>query len=105
MSRLKISYLLFLAFVLNACSMFDPYVDRRREAGVRDQAHLYVGESKPEEPAICYNRWFTPYSEVKKMANEECQKHGTGTSAKPVKQTTFTCSVFIPNHFYFKCEK
>lgn len=105
MSRAKIAYLLFLVLFLNACSMFQPYVDRRREAGVRDQAHLYVGESKPEAPAICYNSWHTPYSEVKKLAIEECEKHGTGKDVKPVKQTSFTCSVLIPNHIYFKCIK
>lgn len=105
MSRLKISSLLFLMYAISACSLFNPYVDRRREAGVRDPAHLYIGASTPEEPAICYNAWATPYSEVKKMAEDECKKHGTGTSVKPIKQTSFTCSVLVPNHIYFKCEK
>ena len=72
MSRLKISSLLFLMYAISACSLFNPYVDRRREAGVRDPAHLYIGASTPEEPAICYNAWATPYSEVKKMA-EDCK--------------------------------
>lgn len=80
-------------------------MDRRRNAGEKDMAKLYVGESTPEEPAICYNILTTDYEEVKKMADEECIKHKTGTHAVPIKQTQFTCRLFLPTHIYFKCVK
>lgn len=104
MSRLKLANLCFLA-LLGGCSLLDPFVDRRREAGAKTPETLYIGASKPEMPAICYNRLVTPFAEVQKMANEECVRQETGTHAVPVKQTVFTCRVLIPNHYYFKCEK
>ena len=105
MSRVKILNLLILAGLLNSCTLLDPFVDRRRNAGERDMAKLYVGESTPEEPAICYNILTTDYEEVKKMADDECIKHKTGTHAVPIKQTQFTCRLFLPTHIYFKCVK
>lgn len=91
--------------MLVSCSQFRPFVDRRREAGVKNLANLYVGKSTPENPAVCYNSLYTPYSEVKKLADEVCINEKTGTHAVPVKQTYFTCRILVPNHFYFKCEK
>ena len=91
--------------MLCSCSQFRPFVDRRREAGVKDLTKLYVGKSTPQNPAICYNSLYTPYADVKKLADEVCIKEKTGTHATPVKQTIFTCSILVPNHFYFKCEK
>lgn len=96
---------MILILTLNACSWVDPFVDRRREAGAKDPSGYYVGESKPAEPAICYNNFHTPYKDVKKMADEECQKQKTGNFATPVKQTSFTCRLLTPNHYYFKCNK
>ncbi len=105
MSRLKFVFLLFLVSVVSACSLLDPFVDRRREAGASSKETLYVGQSKPLEPAICYNSLWTPYKDVKKMADEECEQHVAGTHAEPVRQSLFTCRVLIPNHYYFKCAK
>lgn len=92
-----------ISTTLSACSLFGPFVDRRREAGVSDISKLYVGESTPVNPAICYNSIVSSYEDVKKMADEECQKHGTGTHAEFVDKSVFTCRVLIPNHLYFKC--
>lgn len=103
LSRLNLINLLVLTAMLNACAMFDPFVDRRREAGAKDKETLYVGESKPEAPAICYNRLRSKFEDVQKMADNECIKQKTGTHAEPVKETIFTCRVLIPNHYYFKC--
>lgn len=105
MSRGNLLILVAAAVLLNACSVSAPFVDRRREAGVSVNDDLYIGASTPKNPAICYNALTTPYSEVLKLANEECRKHKTGTYAVPVRQTTFTCRLFIPNHFYFECAK
>ena len=97
--------LVLLCLVLNACSLVEPFVDRRREAGAKDEAHLYVGASKPNAPAICYNKIYTDYAEVKALADAECVKYGTGTHAVPVKETVLTCRLLVPNHYYFRCEK
>lgn len=94
-----------LACLVSSCSLFQPFVDRRRNAGEKDMSKLYVGRSKTDEPAICYNILTTSYAEVKKLADEECIKHKTGTYAVPVKQTQFTCRLLLPTHIYFKCEK
>ena len=105
MSRVKILNCLILAGMLCSCSLLDPFVDRRRNAGERDISKLYVGKSTPEQPAICYNSWTTDYATVKKLADEECLKHKTGTQAVPLKQTHFTCRLFLPTHIYFQCKK
>ncbi len=94
-----------LVSLLCSCSQFRPFVDRRREAGAKDAAHLYVGASTPQNPAVCYNSLYTPYADVKKLADEVCISEKTGTHATPVRQTYFTCRLLVPNHFYFKCEK
>lgn len=105
LSRLKLWNLWFLVLLVSGCSLYQPFVDRRREAGAKTPEKLYVGRSKPDKPAICYNSLFTPYEEVKKMADEECVKQGTGTRAEPVSQSIFTCRILTPNHLYFKCVK
>lgn len=105
MSRLKFANLLLLICLLGACSLFQPFVDRRREAGAPTPERLYVGKSTPENPAVCYNKLWTDYEEVKKLADDECVKQKTGTHAEPIEQTTFTCRLLIPNHLYFKCVK
>lgn len=105
LSRVKLLNLLTLVSLLSSCSLFEPFVDRCRNAGAANPAELYVGRSTPEKPAVCYNILTTNYTEVKKLADEECLKHKTGTHAVPVKQTQFTCRLFLPTHIYFKCEK
>ena len=105
LSRLKLANLLFLLILLGGCSVFQPFVDRRREAGAKTPETLYVGKSTPEAPAICYNSIWTPVEKVKKLADEECRKQETGSRAVPVKQTVFTCRVLLPNHYFFKCVK
>lgn len=85
--------------------MFQPFVDRRREAGAPSPDKLYVGLSTPENPAICYNALYTPFKEVQALANKECVRQNTGTRAEPLRQSVFTCRVLIPNHYVFKCVK
>ena len=97
--------LALLVATISACSQLEPFVDRRREAGAKTPETLYVGASKPEAPAVCYNSLYTPYKSVKKVADEECVNQKTGSHAVPVKQTLFTCRLLVPNHYYFKCEK
>lgn len=104
MSSRKICLILFFCLFFASCSITKPFVDRRREAGAQTEASLYVGASKPKEPAICYNALTTPYKDVLDLATQECIKQKTGAYAVPVKQTSFTCRLLIPNHFYFRCE-
>lgn len=105
MSRLNLINLIALVSLLGACTQFDPFVDRRREAGGLADGALFVGVSTPDKPAVCYNKLYTSYDEVKALADAECQKNYTGNYAVPVKETIFTCRLFIPNHYYFKCAK
>ena len=95
---------LFLIF-LNACSLLQPYVDRRRNPGVQDINRLYSGPSTPENPVICYNGWWSSEEELQKMADEECVKQGTGTHAEFVKKTHFDGKLLLPNHMHYKCVK
>ncbi len=103
LSSRNLFFLVLLSAVVNACSITAPFVDRRREAGAQTQAALYVGKSTSTHPAVCYNALTTPYAEVLALANQECIKQKTGSYAVPEKQTSFTCRLFIPNHFYFRC--
>ena len=74
LSRPKRLNIILLLLALGGCSLFQPYIDRRREAGVSDPSKLYLGLSKPEAPAVCYNNWVSDYAEVKKLADNECVK-------------------------------
>ncbi len=105
LSRAKIWNLMLLCLFINACSQLEPFVDRRREAGAKTMEDLYVGESKPNAPAICYNKLTTNWETIQKMADEECKKHKTGNRAVQTKETLFTCRLLLPNHLYFKCEQ
>lgn len=104
MSRIKIFYALVIILTISACSLVDPFVDRRRNAGERDVSKLYVGKSKPDAPAICYNILRTNAKELQVMADEECKKQKTGQKAEFVKETYFTCRILLPNHVYFICK-
>ncbi len=105
MSRANLINILVMTSLITACSQFGPFVDRRREAGAQKEGIFYVGKSTPEEPAICYNKLYTSYEEVKALADAECKKYNTGTHATPVKETVLSCRLLVPNHYYFKCEK
>lgn len=105
MARVKLINMLLLVATLSGCaSQFGPFVDRRREAGGLNNGALYVGVSTPENPAVCYNRLYTSFAEVQKLADEECVNNKTGNHAEPWKETLFTCRFLVPNHYYFKCE-
>lgn len=105
MSRVKIVNILLLCSFICGCSALSPFVDRRRDASAVDMSKLYVGESQPDAPAICYNKLTSSFEQIQKMADEECIKQKTGTHAVQYKETIFTCKLFLPNHLYFKCVK
>lgn len=105
LARVNILFIVALSFLVNACSMTKPFVDRRRDAAATGEEPLYVGRSTPEKPAICYNALSVPFSEVKKLATEECRRQKTGSYAVADHQTVFTCRLLVPNHFYFNCVK
>ena len=96
---------IFILTITSACSLLEPFVDRRRNAGVEDIKNLYVGRSTPEMPAICYNSLFTDDLQIQELADAECKKHNTGTHAVKTHTTKFTCKIFLPSHDYFKCIK
>lgn len=103
LSSVKIAIAFVVLASVCACSILDPFIDRRRNAGERNPDLLYVGESKPDAPAICYNILTTDLATLQKMADEECIRQRTGTRAEIVKQTIFTCRLLLPNHLYFRC--
>jgi len=107
MEFLKLSRLILvlLLFFVTACGLLNPFIDRRREAGVTDLSKLYVGASTPEKPAVCYNILTASVADVQKLADQECVRQGTGTHAVPTKQTLFTCRLLLPNHVFFECVK
>lgn len=100
MSTLKLSLLLSLVLGVSACSQVQPFEDRRREPGTE---YVYVGASKPDRPAICYNPLFYDKAEIKVMADELCQKHKSGTHAEEVDNDVFSCRLFVPSKAYYKC--
>lgn len=102
MSRVKMVLMLFLLLAVSACSMTEPFVNRRREAG-KSGAELYVGSSKPEAPVVCYNSWVSGFEKVQKMADDECVKHSTGTSALLEKDEGFSCRILTPRSAKFQC--
>lgn len=102
MSSIKIIMLLFF---VSACSLVEPFVDRRRNAGESDLSKLYVGRSTLSEPAVCSNDLWTKEADVQALADEVCIKNNTGTHAVLMRKTHFTCKLLLPTHTYFKCEK
>ena len=102
MSRVKIIVLWLVLAAVEACSLTEPFVDRRREAG-RPRDSLYVGSSKPDAPVVCYNGWKTDFSKVQKMADEECIKHDTGIAAKLEDEEIFACRIMTPTKAKFQC--
>lgn len=105
MSNIKVTFVIFVLFLLTACSIFEPFVDRRRNAGQTDVSKLYVGLSKPDAPAICANGLWTSQERIQEMADAECEKHNPGTHAVQTRVTHFSCKLLLPTHTYFKCEK
>lgn len=102
MSRVKFSVLCVLLFAVSACSLTEPFVDRRREAG-RPKDNLYVGSSQPDAPVVCYNGWRTSFEEVQKMADAECVKHDTGIAAKLDEEEMLSCRILTPTKAKFQC--
>ena len=105
MSSIKITSMLFVCALIGACSIFEPFIDRRRNAGETDITKLYVGRSTPEAPAVCANGLWTSDEKIQALADAECVKHQTGTHAVKTDVSHFTCKLLLPTHTYFKCEK
>lgn len=101
MSTLKLSILIFLCMLVSACSQMTPFEDRRREPGTEQ---IYIGQSRPGNPAICYNPLFYDKNkEVKKLADERCKAYDAHTHAELVDTKYFTCRLFVPSLAYYKC--
>lgn len=105
LSSIKMLITIFILILTTSCSLLEPFVDRRRNAGVENIKDLYIGRSTPSNPAICYNGLITDEQSIQELANNECKKHNTGTHAIKTHTTNFTCKIFLPTHDYFKCIK
>ena len=99
-----INSIIFVSF-LSACTAFEPYIDRRREAGGLANGALYIGKSAPEKPAVCYNKFYSSFEEVKAVADASCVENNTGTHAEPLEERVFSCTFATPAVYYFECKK
>ena len=104
LSRVKLIIVGIMMIYVSGCSLVQPFVDRRRDAGQTGDK-LYVGRSQPEAPVICYNSWATEFEEVQKIADEECLKHNVGIKAEFVDEEKFSCRLLTPIYSNFKCVK
>ena len=92
--------MLFLCALVSACAEFAPFEDRRREPGTE---YVYVGASKPGQPAICYNPLFYSKEDIKERADALCQNYQKNTHAEFVDVDYVTCRLFVPSKAYYKC--
>lgn len=105
MSSLKFYIACLLLFCMCGCGLFKPFVDRRRNPGVSDVNALYVGESKPDAPVICYNPLFTGEERLQQMADEVCVNEETGDYAEFVDKKYFDGKLLLPVRAYYRCAK
>ena len=104
LSSWKIINLFVFICLISACSVFEPYIDRRREAGGLADGALYVGKSKPEKPAVCYNKLYSSFEEVKAVADASCIENKTGVYAEPISENVIGCTLVTPSVYYFECK-
>lgn len=97
MKKISLS-IVFLSFFLTSCSAFCPFVDTRREAGQAEP----IGQSRPAEPAICYNGWVDTPADLQALADETCQAEGK-TAADYQRTKAFSCRLVTPRTAFFKC--
>lgn len=102
LSRVKFLIIGLMLIFISGCSLFQPFVDRRRNAGQTGDL-LYVGRSKPAAPVVCYNSWVSEFEQIQKMADEECIKQKTGTRAEFVSEDKFSCRLLTPIYSNFQC--
>ena len=100
MSTLKLSMLFFLCVIVAACAQLKPFEDRRREPGTE---YVYVGASKPNAPAVCYNPLWNDKSDAEKIANDKCKELDALSHAEFVDVDYFSCRLFVPARAYYKC--
>lgn len=86
---------------MSSCSQFQAFEDRRREPRTEK---IYIGESTPKNPVICYNSLFYSIEKITLMADKLCQDYQTGTKAKFLEESSFSCRLFIPSSAKFVCE-
>ena len=103
LSSLKIFICCLSFLTISACSLFDPYIDRRRNPGTQDLRRLYTGPSQPGKPVICYNSFITNDDALQQMADTECIEQKTGNHAVFMKKTYFDGKLLLPHHAHYKC--
>lgn len=105
MSSQKFIFISIFSFLVAACGILEPFVDRRRNPGVQDISKLYSGPSTPQKPVICYNPLYSDEAELQALADSECQKQQTGDYAEFVKKTHFDGKLLLPSHAHYQCVK
>ncbi|MBR2136873.1 MAG: hypothetical protein IJ852_02790 [Alphaproteobacteria bacterium] len=105
LSSLKIKIVCLFLLFLGGCSLVNPYIDRRRNAGAQDVRLLYSGPSRPEAPVVCYNALISNDDVLQKLADEECVKQQTGSRAELIAKKHFEGKLLLPSRAYYKCVK
>jgi len=105
LSSQKLILMSFFLLLLGGCSIFQPFVDKRRNPGAENAKSLYIGPSKPRAPVICYNPLFSSDAEIQELADKECIEQETGTYAEFDKKTYFDGRLLLPAQAYYKCKK
>jgi len=103
LSSLKFYTACGLLIILSGCSLFEPFVDRRRNPGVSDISRLYSGQSKPNAPVICYNPLLTSEEKLQNMADNVCLEEETGDRAELIKKTYLDGKLLLPARAYYRC--
>ena len=92
-------FLIFYLFIfVTACSQFEPFEDRRREAGQIQP----IGSSTDNAPAICYNPIWHSEEEILLLADQACKR--TNRKAVFQQKKAFSCRFVNPSIAIYKCE-
>jgi len=84
--------------LLNACSQFVPFEDRRREAGQLPT----VGMSSDKVPVICYNPLWHDLKDTQELADAACLR--TKKKAVYSHSDTFSCRLINPSAAFYTCK-
>lgn len=82
------------------CTQFAAFEDRRREPS---NVNVWIGESKPGKPAICYNPLFYSKEKIQIKADEICREYNANSHAEFVGVDYFSCRLLIPAKAYYTC--
>lgn len=105
LSSLKFYIACLSVLFMSGCTLFQPFVDRKRNPGTSDISKLYSGSSKPNAPVICYNPLFTDDNELQQMADDVCKTEETGDRAELQGKNYIDGKLLLPAKARYLCVK